>query len=111
MATQGLISITHANRVVFKIVAGCNGMKAAELAAAIKQTPPKTVAEIFELAGKAGFGCEDCLVVCDPQRPHMASGDSHYDEYHRLYRETFEDPRFNPRWEHGTAAYTEVIEQ
>lgn len=26
-----------------------------------------------------------------------------------LYKETFQDPKFNPRWANGTADYTEVV--
>ena len=53
-----------------------------------------------------GFGNEHNLVV--------QSTDTVYTECEGelspLYREKFSDPRFNPRWECGTAAYVEVVD-
>lgn len=52
-----------------------------------------------------GFGCPRCLVVMD-EREALGAGD----ELAPLYRQTFDDPRFNPRWQHGTAHHVEVVE-
>ena len=52
------------------------------------------------------FGSQACLVVL--------TEDGEYDncdsELSSRYRETFSDPRFNPRWKEGTADHVRVVE-
>lgn len=108
MATQGIVSVVVNGAVVCKAVAGCDGMEAPYLASLIAQerlTDPK---EIHDLAECIGFGCDRCRVVQGPEG--FAFGIDIGDEDFERYRRTFGDPRFNPRWEHGTADYVEVVE-
>lgn len=51
------------------------------------------------MALENGCGCKECLVVMDSENI-IFGGDERMDS---LYRETFDDPSFNPRWKIGTA--------
>ena len=107
MATQGVVSIVRneLSEVAFKIVAGCDGYNAEELAKAIlkKSFDDLTCELLLEMAKEAGFGCEDDLVVlgrgCKPAS-EMDEGD-----LGPLYHLTFDNPWFNPRWGRGSADY------
>lgn len=106
MATQGIVSVTRDGRAIVKAVAGCNGMQAGKLVEAIKARRELVNAEtVMLMAQRAFFGCPACLVVLDEQEALGA-----IDELPSLYRQTFDDPRFNPRWHRGTADYVEVVE-
>lgn len=106
MATQGLVSIVRDGKVQFKAVVGCDGMNAPELASLVREFPPETIADLYRLCSEAGFGCEDCLVL----QSETGVVSECRDDPGPLYREKFSDPRFNPRWKHGTADYVEVVE-
>lgn len=106
MATQGIVSVVSGGKVVMKVVAGCNGMKAQEVADQLRVGWPHTAADAYTLANTCGFGCEDCLVVVTESET-VSEGD---EELSASYRETFNDPRFNPRWKQGIAGHTVVIE-
>lgn len=106
MSTQGIISIIKEGQVIFKCVAGCDGQNAPEAAKAIKALNPATLEELHKACIDHKFGCFDCLVVQNSDRHLDGSGD----ELPSLYKIKFKDPKFNPRWERGTAAYTEIIE-
>ncbi|MFP4345636.1 MAG: hypothetical protein ACLFU8_13155 [Anaerolineales bacterium] len=107
MGTQGVVAIMQDGDVVVKAVAGCNGDRAPTLATRIIRAHdagmPVTAATVAELAHEAGFGCSDCLVVLDElttvavEPPRSA------------YRETFDDARWNPRWERGTADWVSTV--
>ncbi len=106
MATQGLITIQKNGTVAMKIVAGCNGMQAPALAAAIRRRGhiPGPL-EVYTLALGMDFGCKDCLVVVDKKMCfYQCDG-----PVGRLYRRTFRQPRFNPRWNRGTADHVRVV--
>jgi hypothetical protein len=90
------------------------------------------------LARQAGFGCDDCLIVQAMHRGRIAedgtplpprlslfgisdlgaegeelehrTGEDHLSKLYDRFKRTFDDPRFNPRWERGTAEYVEVVE-
>lgn len=104
--TNGIVSITRNGKTVFKVVAGCDGYNAPKLAQAIRETGPSTLDQVYDLALDCDFGCKECLVVIG-ECGERYEGD---EPLGPLYRSTFADPRFNPRWERGTAAYVEVIE-
>ena len=108
MATQGLVSVVSGGQVQMKIVVGCSGFNASKLAAAIR-TWPIQATNVFALAKKKGFGCDDCRVVMyrDGDQVKQVPGDVEASE---LYFWTFDDPRFNPRWEIGICEHTEVVE-
>jgi len=107
MATQGLLTITVNNNVVFKIIAGCNGYNAEDLAEIIKksETSVFSLQSLWDMAKMAGFGCDHCLVVIDKQ-----SSIPNGEELDKRYRETFNIPEFNPRWDLGTADHVIMVE-
>lgn len=105
MATQGLVTVRKGGRVLVKVVAGCEGYNARKLAARLRARWPMTLASVQKAASEVHFGCEDCLVVMGRSSVRFA-GD---DDLGPRYRETFDKPRLNPRWKHGTAAHTVVI--
>jgi hypothetical protein len=107
MATQGIVSLIVGGKVQVKAVAGCNGFKCRQLCLAIEADNLSTPEEIYDAAKEVSFGCPDCLVVMDAER-EIFEGE---DELGGLYRKTFDDPVFNPRWAHGMAAYAEYVER
>jgi hypothetical protein len=107
--TQGLVSIVDSTgATVAKIVVGDNGMNAQALADAIPRNRALSAFELYRLALRHDFGCRDCLIV---QTRHGQHHDTdQIEEVPEVYREHFADPRWNPRWRHGTAEYTVVVE-
>jgi hypothetical protein len=104
MGTQGLVTIMSDKRVLMKVVAGCDGYNAKKLAVLIEKSWPVSKEDAIKLAVKTKFGCPDCLVVITDQDTQEGS-----EELGLLYFKTFQKPKFNPRWKHGTAPYTKVI--
>jgi hypothetical protein len=107
MATQGLVTVRRKGKVALKIVAGCNGMQAAMLARKLrakKEVP--TLKEAYDLAVSTKFGSGECLVVIN-ETGELYKGD---EEVGPLYRETFDQPRFNPRWKQGTADHIILVD-
>ncbi|QQR82597.1 hypothetical protein IPJ70_00590 [Candidatus Campbellbacteria bacterium] len=108
MATQGVVSVVKNGVVVLKVVAGCDGYNAALLGNTIRGMGIIPDAEnAYDLAFKLRFGEVECLVAMD-QRTEVFRGHDEIDS--TRYRATFSDPRFNPRWEQGTADFVEVVE-
>lgn len=106
MATQGVVGIIGPDgRMAVKVVAGCDGFnvpKLVERVEALTETP--TVDESLALAREVGLGCPLCLMAGD--RDHIVGLDEdEYPDVAARFRETFDQPRFNPRWEQGTADY------
>lgn len=107
MASLGLITITKDGVVTTKIIAGSNIKAGSAVADVLKKNDTSlTLRDIFELAAGAGFGDPEVdLVVMNEQ-----------DIYHEcdedispLYRKTFFQPEFNPRWACGLSDYLEII--
>lgn len=113
MSTQGICSITKRGETVFKIVAGCNGFNAPALAQSLRDNPTESRPEILARCRQVEFGCDRCLIIQGSPIDfyHSEFLDMGDWEDTRLYRDKFSDPAFNPRWENGTAAYTEIVEQ
>lgn len=111
MATQGIVSVIgkghspECPKVLMKIVAGCEGYNAEKLAAALKEKWPVTAEEAYRLARKTPFGSGDCLVVLTPDG-ELFFGSA---DLSPSYRDTFNQPEWNPRWNLGTADNVEVI--
>lgn len=99
MATQAIISIVKNGHTFIKIICGCNGYNAEKLAKIIKDNRFDKIHDIYKVALENKFGCRDCLVVMDDN--DIIFKDDVY--VGSLYRETFDDPSFNPRWKLGTA--------
>jgi hypothetical protein len=108
MATQGIVSVVVNGKTVVKAVAGSDGYKANLLAAEIRRDSLVNPDDIFAAAKRLGFGCQENLVVQEPGR-NIFEG---HEDLAGLYLDPvkFADARFNPRWEHGTAYHTEVVE-
>lgn len=106
MATQGVVSIVSEGKVVMKVVAGCDGMKARDTADQLLVAWPVNPEQAYETAINAGLGCNNCLTVVT-ESDILFKGD---EVPSPLYRETLNNPEFNPRWERGTADHTIVIE-
>lgn len=100
MATQGVVSVTENGKVILKAIAGCDGYNAKLLAEHIRKNQLRDIDAVYEAALELGFGNEPTLVVMDGRRIKWADGDE-ADDSLTLYRDTFSDPRFNPRWESG----------
>ncbi len=107
MGTQGVVSVVIDERVIVKAIAGCNGYEAPKLAAVIRERKLFKIEDVYQAALEVDFGCAEDLVVLSNTQV-MFDGD--VDGLGYLYRGTFTDPKFNPRWKNGTAAYTEVVE-
>jgi hypothetical protein len=105
MATQGLVTIVSGGKVLMKIVTGSDGEFARSVANRIKKQWPLDTVGAYAIAKRVGFGHEDDLVVID-QTSVTYLGDG---EVGSRYRETFDRPEFNPRWEFGTADHVIVI--
>jgi hypothetical protein len=107
MATQGIISIVQDDKVLFKLVAGCNGMTAEKTANAIRKMKHEdmNVVSLYDIGMKHDFGCKDCLVV-QSEMTYKAAED---EELSKLYFEKFQNAEFNPRWECGIASHVEIV--
>lgn len=106
MATQAIISIVKDDKVLFKCVAGCNGMVAPNVATKLKQLVNPTITQVYDTCLKNDFGCDDCLIV-QSENEHL---DKYGEDLPKLYKDKFNDTQFNPRWECGIASYIEVVE-
>lgn len=104
MGTQAVVSVVVRDSVVLKVVVGCCGSAAPEYAKWLRSEP--TVPTLQQARAKAlelRLGCSECLVVMDAE--HFQA----LDDIGPLYRETFQQRRFNPRWENGTADIVRVV--
>jgi hypothetical protein len=106
MATQGLVTVVQNGHVQMKIIAGCEGYRS-ELVADIIRADGKvpSIDLAFDTAMRLGFGCRDCLVVMTSREEKCLSNDP----LDGRFRQTFDQPRFNPRWEHGSADFIEIV--
>lgn len=105
---QGLVTvIKDDNQVFMKIVAGSNGFNARKLAERIRDDTSvlEDIERVYQLALTQEFGSTDDLVVisCDAEVFKMD------EDLSDLYRKTFFQPRFNPRWESGVPEFYEKI--
>jgi hypothetical protein len=110
MATQGLLSIVKNNQVHIKVICGWNGDCIPELKEKISSlTPEQMTPEIVHQHALDIVGGSDRLVtqyatdkcIFEDKEFEPKQGDNYFKH--------FNDPTFNPRWDHGTSDYTEVI--
>jgi hypothetical protein len=99
MATQAIISLVKNGHTFIKIICGCDGYNSDKLVKIIKDEQPDNIKDVYIMALEAGFGCKECLVVMDSENI-VFDGD---EKVGQLYRETFDNPSFNPRWKMGIA--------
>lgn len=109
--TNGVVSVVdQSGKVLLKVVVGCEGYGAKIFAAGIKAEWPMTWQQVERFANDLEFGCEDCRVILTPGQLHFRD-ELEFESGDLLrYLDTFDNPRFNPRWERGICAYVEVIE-
>jgi NAD(P)H-nitrite reductase large subunit len=105
MATQAVISLVKKDHTFIKIVCGCNGYNAEKLVKIIEDKQLDKIRHIYNAAIENNIGCKECLVVMDDNDIIFKGND----DVDPLYRETFDNPSFNPRWKNGTAEYVIVI--
>lgn len=105
MVTQAVISLVKKGHTFIKVVCGCNGYNAEKLLKIIEDKRLDKIRPIYKMAIQNNIGCKECLVVMDDS-DIIFKGSGSIDP---LYRETFDNPSFNPRWKNGTAEYTAVL--
>lgn len=108
MGTQATLALVRDGKVVRKIVAGCNGINMPSLRGFLETSPTDDPDELLKACRDHHVGCADCLVLQIDK--HTARGLDESDEATAArFVDHFDDPIFNPRWEHGTAAYSLVL--
>ena len=105
MATQAIISLLKDGHTFIKIICGCEGYNAEKLVKNIKNGQPDNIKDIYIMALENGLGCVECLVVMNSEHI-IFCGDENIGP---LYRETFDDPSFNPRWKTGIADIVTIL--
>lgn len=118
MGTQATLAIRREGKVIYKIVTGCNGSEMPALARCLEHgfesSPNVTIQELFHLAVLFKVGCASCLVIQTTDQILLSNGYDILDEVdaavHKRFVDTFNDPKFNPRWEHGTADYSLIVD-
>lgn len=100
MGTNAVISLTHKGQTVAKIVAGCEGAIALEVAQEVARQKSTRVEDLYRIAQQAGLGCPDCLVVMDDTTLLPEKTDNPV--ILEIYRQHFAQPCANPRTDGGT---------
>lgn len=106
MATQGMVSILKNGETFIKIVVGCDGYNIDDFCQEIINKKTVNLTELYYMALKCDFGCGECLVVMNEEKilhPELESIDW------SLYRNTFHNSNFNPRWESGITEYFKIL--
>lgn len=88
------------------MVVGCNGYNADKVAARIRSFQSAGLTDLYMIARDEGFGCASCRVVIGREGVMCVDPD----DLHDLYRETFDQPAFNPRWENGACECYEPVD-
>lgn len=111
MGTQAVISVVKKGKTLLKVVTGMSGQQAPAFAERLKEEiltgGLPAVEAVYDLASECGLGGPESLVVMSHDGSVAFKGDG---ELGPLYQDSFGDPRFNPRWCHGTADFIEVVE-
>lgn len=100
------MTVLRDGETLVKAVAGCNGYNAPKLRRLIEQSSGVCKETVYNMAREVRFGCDDCLVVMD-ENGSVGADVSGYPRY----RDTFWEPRFNPRWWRGTSTYLELVDE
>lgn len=104
--TNGIVSVVKDGNVLLKAVCGCDGYNAKSLAHLLRiETEVPPLDKVYDFAKSVGFGCNDCLVI-QTIDDELYRGEG---ELHPRYREKFNDPNFNPRWERGICGCVEIV--
>lgn len=105
MATQGMVTVQQRGKVIMKVIAGIDGDKAQALATLMLDAWPMTVDAVYHMALEIGFGSPESLVIMTANTVRF-DGD---EDLHPRYRDTFQEPRFNPRWESGICDHIAIV--
>jgi len=111
MATQGIVSVLRFGHMYLKVVAGCDGMKAKDVAECFANKEPTNGGDAYARALDLGMGCEDCLVVQEFAPDGSVSNFPYSDSERYRDSDVFRDPYSNPRSASCGAAYTYVVQQ
>ena len=110
MATNGIISIIKNGKVLYKIIAGCDGYDAKEGAKYLLINPPHSMKDAYL---NSHMGCAACLIV-QSEDGFYCEGEEIFEEPdgvdEQRYRLTFQNKYFNPRWWIGACYYTYVVD-
>ncbi|MBI5071848.1 hypothetical protein HZB93_03090 [Candidatus Falkowbacteria bacterium] len=90
-----------------KVVAGCDGQLAKKIAEELRAAWPVNASQAHAIARKSGFGCANCLVVVT-ESGIVLCGENW--DLPAIYRETFQQPDFNPRWRDGSVDFLEIVD-
>jgi hypothetical protein len=116
MGTQATLAIVQKGKVLLKVVCGCNGSNILALAKSLKRHPTTDSKKILERCLYHEVGCNSltngCLVIqCSPIEFLVPEGmDFELGPELDRWKRTFNDPKFNPRWDNGTASYSIVVD-
>ncbi len=113
MGTQAVLSVVdRQGKVKVKLVSGCNGFKVKDVKKKLKELMKSghtiDYQTVYNTAYDCELGCDKCLIVMSPNI-HIVPDFLEF--LPEGYRKTFDQPEFNPRWDRGTADYTEVIKE
>lgn len=106
--TNGIISVVKKGHVLAKIITGCDGNKLVGVVVDKIRKNPKIIDSATDLYAdvlSTGFGSKDSLIVMTKNTIFHECNE----EPDARYRETFNQARFNPRWENGSADFIEVV--
>lgn len=106
MATQGILSVMIDDRVILKAVTGLDGYEMPAIGDEVVTKMVTKAQDLLNLCHEHGLGGDSLIVQSSPTE--WIGGDS--DELPEWYAAKFHDPRFNPRWRHGTADYIVVVD-
>jgi hypothetical protein len=105
MGTPGLVSVKRGDKVVMKVIAGCNGQHAQKVANELLNSWPVGEYTAYKIAKDLGFGCINDLIVMTEKNIV-----SPRDELSPHFRETFKEPDSNPVWREGMEFFTIIID-
>lgn len=108
MATQGLLAITRNSKTVCKVVAGSDGNGVVALADWVRGNPTHTLDELWAQANT--LFSADSLVMQTSEMEFRCVGEPPRADATCTYRQNFDNPSFNPRWQCGLADCVEVVE-
>jgi hypothetical protein len=104
MATQAVISLVdERGRTIKKVVTGIDGQFAPNFAARWAENTDATLRDVYDMASTY-FGTGSLVVY---SKWESITPDD--DDLPASYADTFNEPRWNPRWHYGTADYVEIV--
>lgn len=105
MATQALLTVKKNNEIQYKVIVGSQGMSLPYMKAFVIENPEADLQEVYEKA-KELFGEDSTVVQGSPDEIIYMD---EVDDARGLYKDKFYDEAFNPRWEHGTADCSSIL--